>query len=84
MSQQVTLILIVIVWGGYLLSIMALLENYKELKNILQNQGHNFLSETDTEVIPHLIENFLNNGKILILRFLIFKNDKRGVCSPTQ
>lgn len=41
----------------------GIIENYKELKEYLQNQGHNFLSETDTEVIPHLIENFLNNGK---------------------
>ena len=41
----------------------GIIENYKELKKYLQNQGHNFLSETDTEVVPHLIENFLNSGK---------------------
>jgi len=41
----------------------GIIENYKELKEYLQNKGHNFLSETDTEVVPHLIENFLNNGK---------------------
>ncbi|PIT96946.1 glutamine--fructose-6-phosphate transaminase (isomerizing) [Candidatus Campbellbacteria bacterium CG10_big_fil_rev_8_21_14_0_10_35_52] len=41
----------------------GIIENYKELKGYLQNQGHNFLSETDTEVVPHLIENFLNSGK---------------------
>ncbi len=41
----------------------GIIENYKELKKYLQNQDHNFLSETDTEVVPHLIENFLNSGK---------------------
>ena len=41
----------------------GIIENYKELKEYLQNQGHNFLSETDTEIVPHLIENFLNSGK---------------------
>ena len=41
----------------------GIIENYKELKGYLQNQGHNFLSETDTEIVPHLIENFLNSGK---------------------
>lgn len=41
----------------------GIIENYKELREYLQTQGHVFLSETDTEVVPHLIENFLNNGK---------------------
>jgi len=34
----------------------GIIENYKELKNRLQASGHNFRSETDTEVIAHLIE----------------------------
>lgn len=41
----------------------GIIENYKELKEYLQDQGHSFQSETDTEVIPHLIENFLSDGK---------------------
>ena len=41
----------------------GIIENYRELKGYLQDQGHNFKSETDTEVVPHLIENFLNSGK---------------------
>ncbi len=40
----------------------GIIENYKELREYLQNHGHNFKSETDTEVVPHLIENFLNEG----------------------
>ena len=34
----------------------GIIENYAELKRELQNRGHTFVSETDTEVIPHLIE----------------------------
>jgi len=39
----------------------GIIENYKELKEYLKNRGHNFISDTDTEVIPHLIEDFLKN-----------------------
>ena len=41
----------------------GIIENYKALKKYLQNNRHIFKSETDTEVVPHLIENFLNEGK---------------------
>ena len=34
----------------------GIIENYKELKNRLEASGHNFKSETDTEVIAHLLE----------------------------
>ena len=34
----------------------GIIENYVELKERLQKQGHHFSSETDTEVIAHLIE----------------------------
>jgi len=34
----------------------GILENYLEIKERLQAQGHTFKSETDTEVIAHLIE----------------------------
>ncbi len=34
----------------------GIIENFQELKNDLYKKGHKFLSETDTEVIPHLIE----------------------------
>ncbi len=41
----------------------GIIENYKELKAYLQNHGHRFILETDTEVIPHLIEDFLKTKK---------------------
>jgi glucosamine--fructose-6-phosphate aminotransferase (isomerizing) len=34
----------------------GIIENYKELKNELIAAGHKFVSETDTEVLAHLIE----------------------------
>ena len=38
----------------------GIIENYKELKEELSAAGHNFVSQTDTEVIVHLFENFQN------------------------
>ncbi len=40
----------------------GIIENYQELKNYLIKKGHKFSSETDTEVVAHLIEEF--NKKI--------------------
>lgn len=37
----------------------GIVENYQELREELKAKGHAFLSETDTEVIPHLIEEYL-------------------------
>lgn len=36
----------------------GIIENYKELKNDLAKLGHKFKSDTDTEVLAHLIEEF--------------------------
>lgn len=36
----------------------GVIENYQEIKTLLQKEGHIFKSETDTEVIAHLIEKF--------------------------
>ena len=40
----------------------GIVENYLALKTALQRRGHEFKSETDTEVIPHLIEEGMNDG----------------------
>jgi len=34
----------------------GIIENYLEIKNTLKNENHEFVTETDTEVIAHLIE----------------------------
>lgn len=40
----------------------GIIENYLPLRERLISEGHNFVSETDTEVLPHLIEsNFQND-----------------------
>ncbi|MBD0363621.1 MAG: glutamine--fructose-6-phosphate transaminase (isomerizing) [Coleofasciculus sp. C3-bin4] len=37
----------------------GIIENYRELREELKERGHEFRSDTDTEVIPHLIAEFL-------------------------
>jgi glucosamine--fructose-6-phosphate aminotransferase (isomerizing) len=39
----------------------GIIENYHELREELKAKGHEFRSETDTEVIPHLIAELLKN-----------------------
>jgi len=34
----------------------GIIENYAELRSELENRNHTFVSKTDTEVVPHLIE----------------------------
>jgi len=36
----------------------GIIENYLSLKNSLKKEGHKFVTETDTEVIAHLIEKY--------------------------
>ena len=40
----------------------GIIENFVELRKELKERGHHFKSDTDTEVIPHLIEEFLEQG----------------------
>jgi len=39
----------------------GIIENYVDLKNQLITEGHKFLTETDTEIIAHLLEKFSKN-----------------------
>ncbi|ELY54935.1 glucosamine/fructose-6-phosphate aminotransferase [Natronococcus amylolyticus DSM 10524] len=41
----------------------GIIENYQELRDELATRGHEFTSDTDTEVVPHLIEERLAAGK---------------------
>lgn len=41
----------------------GIIENYAQLKQILQDKGHQFISQTDTEVIVHLFEENLKIHK---------------------
>jgi glucosamine--fructose-6-phosphate aminotransferase (isomerizing) len=47
-------------WGEFSFVIHnGIIENYMEIKKELQNDGINFLSQTDSEVIVHLFEKFI-------------------------
>src|SRR5437899_10402254 len=47
----------------------GIVENHRDLKQLLLAEGHHFTSETDTEVIPHLIEEHLRGGADLLGAF---------------
>jgi len=36
----------------------GIIENYLEIKNTLKAEGHKFVTETDTEVVAHLVEKY--------------------------
>jgi glutamine---fructose-6-phosphate transaminase (isomerizing) len=42
----------------------GIIENYIELKNELLAEGHKFQTETDTEIIAHLLEKFSKNASL--------------------
>jgi glucosamine--fructose-6-phosphate aminotransferase (isomerizing) len=42
----------------------GIIENYSALKEELKSRGHVFLSDTDTEVLIHLIENIKNEANL--------------------
>ncbi|MDO8283271.1 MAG: glutamine--fructose-6-phosphate transaminase (isomerizing) [Thermodesulfovibrionia bacterium] len=48
--------------GGIVVVHNGIIENYYELREKLKKQGHVFTSETDTEVICHLINSYSKKG----------------------
>ena len=44
----------------------GIIENYSSLKSVLEGKGHVFISDTDSEVLMHLIEDIYDNGNITI------------------
>ncbi|WP_088893528.1 glutamine--fructose-6-phosphate transaminase (isomerizing) [Leptolyngbya ohadii] len=60
----------------------GIIENYRELREILKAKGHEFRSETDTEVIPHLIADYLAQipagGNALLEATRMAVNDLQG------
>jgi len=43
----------------------GIIENYDVLRDVLMNEGHTFVSETDTEVVVHLIEHYHRNDDLI-------------------
>lgn len=48
--------------GHFTLSHNGIITNYTQLRDKLKKKGHTFVSETDTEVIVHLVEEFYKSG----------------------
>ncbi|MGE5557741.1 MAG: glutamine--fructose-6-phosphate transaminase (isomerizing) [Bacillota bacterium] len=51
----------------------GIIENYLHLREWLQEQGHVFASETDTEVIPHLIEQYYRGDLVAAVKEALTK-----------
>jgi glutamine---fructose-6-phosphate transaminase (isomerizing) len=57
----------------------GIVENYRELRAELMARGHEFLSETDTEVVPHLIEDQFHGDLAAAVRSAL--NRMEGACA---
>ena len=66
--------------GQYVVVHNGIIENYLELKEELQREGHDFVTETDTEVVAHLVE---KHGKTMAFEEAVRKTLKslRGIYS---
>ncbi|AEG16388.1 Glucosamine--fructose-6-phosphate aminotransferase (isomerizing) [Desulfofundulus kuznetsovii DSM 6115] len=49
----------------------GIIENYLELREWLGSRGHQFTSETDTEVLPHLVEHFYQGNLVEAVRRVV-------------
>ena len=56
----------------------GIIENYQPLKQQLERDGYNFESETDTEVVAHLIDKYLHKGHRLADAVRAATKDVRG------
>jgi len=57
--------------GNILLIHNGIIENYASLKLMLRKKGHKFKSETDTEVLAHLIEEFYKKDMETAIRMAL-------------
>lgn len=56
----------------------GIIENYQEIREKLQKEGYSFVSETDTEVIPQLIDFHLKNHHSFKVAFEATLQELRG------
>ena len=54
----------------------GIIENYRALKKLLEDRGHKFKTDTDTEVLAHLIEENYDGDLLEAVRFAL--NDVEG------
>ncbi|HEY4695294.1 MAG TPA: glutamine--fructose-6-phosphate transaminase (isomerizing) [Candidatus Hydromicrobium sp.] len=51
----------------------GIIENYAELREELKKEGHKFISQTDTEVLPHLLDKYYNGDLLSAMQKVIKK-----------
>jgi glucosamine--fructose-6-phosphate aminotransferase (isomerizing) len=49
----------------------GIIENFEELRSELKEKGHKFLSDTDTEVLPHMLEEYYDGDLLLAMQRLM-------------
>ncbi len=59
--------------GKFVVVHNGIIENYMALKEELISRGHKFISETDTEVVPHLLEEVYHGDFIEAVREVLNK-----------
>ena len=56
----------------------GIIENYQSIKKILTKSGYSFISETDSEVLPLLIDSFIKKGEKFINAVRLALNEVEG------
>lgn len=56
----------------------GVIENYSEIKAKLIKDGYGFISQTDTEVLVHLIDSFMKKGKLLLKAVQLALSEVKG------
>jgi glucosamine--fructose-6-phosphate aminotransferase (isomerizing) len=49
----------------------GIIENFEELRSELKEKGHKFISDTDTEVLPHMLEEYYDGDLLLAMQSLM-------------
>ena len=49
----------------------GIIENFEELRSELKEKGHKFISDTDTEVLPHMLEEYYDGDLLLAMQRLL-------------
>ena len=56
----------------------GIIENYIDLKEVLKKEGYAFSSQTDSELIAHMLEFFLNQGNSILDSMYLMKEKLDG------